>query len=186
MPYLILVRHSVPQQNPKIVAREWPLSPEGRERCRQLGQQLATTFNPAFIATSDEPKAIETAKIIAEFFALPVQVQPDLHEHERRNVGYLPANEFKARIAAFFAYPDELILGEETANQALVRFEQAIRNLLARPATGDVLAVTHGTVMTLFLSRYNPELNPFEFWQQLSLPAVYVLSLPDFRIQTVS
>lgn len=182
MSYLILVRHSQPQQQPDLPAREWHLSQEGRARCQKLGSELAAKYNPTRIVASSEPKAIETATIIAAFFGLPIEIAADLHEHDRRNVGYLPADEFKARAAALFAHPDELVLGVETANQALTRFEAAVRKLLEQHIEGDLAAVTHGTVMTLFLAHYNPQINPLDFWQQLTLPAVYYLSLPDFQL----
>ena len=46
------------------------------------------------------------------------------------------------------------------------------------------MVVSHGTVMALFVARYNP-IDSYRFWKQLKMPAMIALDLPDFRIRKV-
>ena len=45
----------------------------------------------------------------------------------------------------------------------------------------NLLAITHGTVITLFTAQVNA-LDTYIFWQRLQLPAIVVLELPNFRL----
>ncbi|MEH1920566.1 histidine phosphatase family protein [Nostoc sp.] len=176
---LILVRHSLPEKIVGVPAKEWHLSAEGRYRSHLLAQKLAN-YQPAIIATSTEPKAIETAQIIAQKFDKSVEVVGGLHEHDRSNLSFVEEKKFIETLAAFFATPDELVMGLETATQAYQRFQQAVENIIAKTPNGDVIIVTHGTVMTLFIANFTAE-EPFHFWQQLENPMAIVLPLPDFK-----
>jgi broad specificity phosphatase PhoE len=167
--------------NSAVPARDWRLSAEGRRRCLTLAQNLLP-YAPAIIVSSLEPKAAETASLMADYFRLPFAQVAGLHEHDRSNSGFLPPDEFKAAVEAFFAHPDELVMGQETAVQAQTRFIQAVEGVIARSSGGGNIAlVAHGTVITLFVAAYN-RIVPFPFWQSLSLPSYTVLDLPRFEL----
>jgi broad specificity phosphatase PhoE len=135
-------------------------------------------LRPVVIASSGEPKAVETATILATRLGLPrVKIVRGLHEHERRSVGWLGQEAFEARVAELFARSAELVFGEETAAQALVRFTRAVERVLAAHPEGDVVVVTHGTVMTLYLAAV-AAIEPLPFWRGLALPDVATLLLP--------
>ncbi|MEH1900160.1 MAG: histidine phosphatase family protein [Nostoc sp.] len=68
----------------------------------------------------------------------------------------------------------------ETATQAYQRFQQAVENIIAKTPNGNVMIVTYGTVMTLFLVACTGK-EPFHFWQQLEHPMARVLPLPDLK-----
>lgn len=178
---LLFVRHSAVQRNPEIPSREWPLSEDGRSRTRQIAPRLIP-HNPTRIITSDEPKARETGQIIANELGLPWQPAANLHEHDRQGAPFFTSKEaFETAVAHFFNNLDTLVFGNETANQAFERFDTAVHHLIAA-YPGDTLAiVTHGTVLTLFLARYN-QFAPIPFWQKLQLPDLFVVSLPDMRL----
>ncbi len=181
---LVLVRHGPPQRVEGVAAREWQLSERGRETCENFFSQLVAPdaariqIRPSIIASSVEPKAVQTAEIIARPFGLSVETVTGLHEHDRSNLSYLDAPDFSRKVADFLAQPDELVMGLETANQALHRFTQAVEGVCNRTLTGDVVIVSHGTVMTLYLA---PRMNrdPFLFWQKLGMPALFLRPLPD-------
>ena len=65
-------------------------------------------------------------------------------------------------------------IGEETADGAFERFAAAVRNILDKARGEDIAAVTHGTVLTLFVARHNAHVAPFDLWASLGLPS-YVL-----------
>jgi broad specificity phosphatase PhoE len=181
---LILVRHSISRQQPGISAHLWQLTDEGIARCKVLAEQLKA-YQPAVIVTSNEPKAQQTGALLAEILGTPLETEAALHEQLRETAPY-SANEaeFRARIHELFAKPDELVFGEETGNQARVRFQQAIETILSRHPDQNVIAVTHGTVLSLFVAHV-ANLDPIAFWESLGMPAYVVFSLPDFKLATV-
>jgi len=177
---LILVRHAAPMKQPKVPARDWPLSPAGQADAAQLAELLAP-YAPAAIIASDELKARQTAQPLSDRLGLPVAVAPGLHEHERRSVGYLDDATFQVTMARLFAEPDTPVFGEETANQALARFSQAIGDALALHPGGDLAIFTHGTVLSLFVAAHSDH-DPMMFWYHLNLPAWVVFTLSDFTL----
>lgn len=180
---LILIKHAMPALEPGVPSREWHLSDAGRARCLPLAEQLAA-YNPAAIAASAEPKATETAQIIAARLGLSVDVREELHENDRTGLGWLGAAELEERIARFFAEPGQRLMGTETADKAHARFTAAVNDVCARHSDGNVVIVAHGTVITLFVAR-RAGLEPFTFWKRLGLPSIVALALPEYAVQRV-
>ena len=180
---LILVRHSEPQIERDKPASAWRLSRSGRARCEFLSAKLLN-FNPRVIWCSKEPKAVETAEIIAHALGVPTQIADGFEEHHRSSVRFIPSRvEFEEAIARFFREPDRLVFGTETAKQALDRFSSAIDRVVeAVPA--DSVVVTHGTVMTLYAASL-ARVPPMHFWRRLGMPSFAVFTLPDRRILSV-
>jgi broad specificity phosphatase PhoE len=181
--YLILVKHSQPALEPEVPAAQWHLSAEGERRCGPLADALAP-YAPATLVTSAETKARETAVLLAARLNLPGHIAPGLHEHDRTGVGWLPEGELEEQIAAFFAQPDELVFGKETAAAARLRFQAAVADVLAQTPQGTVVIVTHGTVLTLFAAAH-AGLAPLPLWQRLGLPSFVVFSLPALALVTM-
>ncbi len=172
---LILVKHSLPEIVKKLPAREWILSAEGKRRARILAEKLRP-YQPDMIISSREPKAVQTAEIVANILQLGMQIADDLHEHERSNVAFLSQEAFEMNVREFFNKPSELIFGIETASQALERFHRAVR--LARSHNEDrtIVIVTHGTVISLFISHCTG-LPGFSLWKDLGLPSYIVFDM---------
>jgi broad specificity phosphatase PhoE len=181
---LTLVRHSLPEMGTGLPASQWRLSAEGRRRCETLADRLAQK-RISSIVTSEEPRAIETGRIVADLLGLPFETSPGLHEHERGAVQHLGDQEgFRAQVSRFFERPDQLVFGRETANQAYSRFGSAVSRVLKGHPWGNLAIVTHGTVMTLFIARASG-LDPVPFWSSLGMPAFAVLSLPGLELLQV-
>lgn len=177
---LILVKHSLPEIVEHAPASAWRLSEEGQRRCYILADRLAP-YAPGVLVTSAEPKAIETARIVGARLAKTVLVAAGLHEHDRTGVGYLGKDVFEATVARFFAHPDELVLGRETAEQAHRRFAQAVEGIIAAHAAGNLAIFAHGTVISLFVANA-AGVAPFGLWQRLGLPSFVVLTLPELQL----
>ena len=173
--HLILVKHSVPEMDPDRPPHTWRLSEEGRSRAQRLGEELQS-FTPEILVSSDEPKARETAEILAEKLRLDLHVLPDLHEHDRSNVPFLPHDAFEFSVQDFFHRPDELVFGKETASEADARFYRAVHTLLNAHRDKTVVIVSHGTVISLFVARLtgSPAL---ELWKRLGLPSFVAMDL---------
>jgi broad specificity phosphatase PhoE len=173
--YLILVKHSLPEVVKNLPAHEWKLSDQGRVWAERLAGQLSR-FQPEVIISSSEPKARETAEIIARMLQLEMHITQDLHEHDRSDVPYLSQEKFQGSIREFFQKPDELVFGRETADQAHRRFYRAVHSVLDDHMNKTVAIVAHGTVISLFVSRLTGS-SDLELWNLLGLPSFVAIDL---------
>ncbi len=182
MKYLILVKHSLPEMIPAIPANQWRLSNEGQRRCEILAEKLASYF-PAVVISSVEPKAIETAQIIARHMDKSSRTFEGLHEHDRTGVGFLDRERFESQVRNLFEHTDELVMGAETASQARERFANALLSIETEYPEQNIIVVAHGTVITLFVEKVTG-LEPFPFWKKLDVPSFVVFSLPGHELVT--
>lgn len=181
MATLVLIRHAAPQADSTAPASEWRLSHAGRVAARSLAEALRP-LGLTRLVSSLEPKAVETGRILGQALGIPSEIAAGLHEHDRSNMGFVPAPErFQALVQALFARPEERVFGLESADEAHDRFRTAVARLLAEAPDDTLGVVTHGTVVSLLVSRANG-LDGFEFWQGLELPDFRVLTLPDYRL----
>lgn len=162
---MLLVRHSAPEVDPSVPSDEWPLSEEGRRRCGPLAERLAG-YGPLVLLASTEPKARETAELVAPPLGLDVRLSDGLRETARRTVGWLQSKELERGIRALFRRPDEVVFGEESGTAALARFRAAVGGL-PEPA----VVVTHGTVLSLYAATRTGR-DAFDIWRSLELPDV--------------
>jgi broad specificity phosphatase PhoE len=182
LPNLIFVRHSLPEIIPDLPAHQWHLSDEGWARCKLLADKIRS-YSPEVVVSSIEPKAKETAQLVAGQLGLSFQTVEGLHEHERNKVKWLGKAQFELEVAKFFKHPEQVVMGEETADQAYERFALVVTSLVEKYAN-NIAVVAHGTVITLFVAR-KVGIEPFPFWQQLGLPALVVLSVPEMKLIAV-
>jgi broad specificity phosphatase PhoE len=178
---LILVKHALPTVLPGIPPARWVLSGEGRASCAALAERLRP-YHPAQIAASDEPKASETAQLLAAALGNtePICTDHDLREHERRPEDYFDSTvDFHDAVRRFFVQPADLVFGTETATAAGARFATAVRRLVEGTPAGNLVIVAHGTVISLFVAAH-AGIEPFPLWQSLGLPSYVVLALPGW------
>lgn len=178
---LILIKHSLPEIVPEFPSKEWHLSEIGKARCEALARELAR-YSPDVLISSAEPKAVETAQRVASQINQPFSIFEDLHENDRTGLGFLEQEQLEATIKRFFAQPDELVIGTETARQTLARFSKAVGSIEEKHPNKNIAIVAHGTVITLFIEQFNV-LDAFSFWKKLGLPSFAVLSLPDHQLK---
>ncbi len=186
-PRLILVRHGTPVVEDGLPPARWRLSKAGHDAATALGQKLQEEgFAFHRIVCSPETKALDTARAICGGLGgdvVAVETNPGLSEHARETSGFLPRSEFDEAIARFFrSDPSKPVFGDETADAAFQRFAAVsqqeeyyhLRESVDRGAS-DVIAVTHGTVMSLYVGRILG-IDPFPFWQALKTPTAVVVS----------
>ncbi len=142
-------------------------------------------YSPEVIWSSSEPKAVETAEIVAASFGVPVRIADGLEEHHRDSVPFYPTtDDFEAAVERFFSDHDRLVLGSETAEQVRDRMSTAL-DYVVEQGQADSIVVTHGTVMTLYVASV-AGVRPMDFWRSLGLPSYIALELPGNKIlQTV-
>ena len=176
---VVLVRHGTPEVEEGVLAAEWQLSACGRIAAISLARSFRDC---AFdrIASSPEPKATGTAEAIASQLGLAIEIDQGFSEHSRRSVGFLTQEELESAIARLFDHSDSLVFGEETASQAYARFCVAIDRQSAR-STHDLLIVTHGTIMAIYLSRVL-DIAPLPLWRSLKMPMAVILDDGKMRL----
>ena len=172
---MILVRHAAVAVDRKVPAAEWGLSDAGRAASVVLAERL-TAYAPSLIVTSVAPKASQTGSILAECLGLRLVRAEGLHEHDRANEPFVEPEAWHAQMRRFFAEPDALVYGSETATAAGDRFAAAVAR-----QPDDAAIVAHGTVITLLVARHNPKLDPFEFWERFAPGAYVLLDMPGYR-----
>ncbi|HEU0291385.1 MAG TPA: histidine phosphatase family protein [Anaerolineales bacterium] len=172
---LILVKHSLPEIVEAIPAREWTLSEKGRQRARKLAE-LLIPYQPGAIACSVEPKARETAAILADNLGLAMQLVQGLHEHDRRASPYHSREDFQKLVQEFFEKPNMLVFGSETAAQSLARFREAVGSVLKSFEDKIIVIVAHGTVISLFVS-WLTGCDGYTLWQKLGLPSFVLIDM---------
>jgi broad specificity phosphatase PhoE len=177
---LLLIKHAKPEQREGVPSHDWPLSQAGREAAKLLAEKIRH-HRPAVVVSSDEPKAMETAQIIAQSLQTPVETQPGLEEHDRSNVPMMATAEFVSTMALFFKQPNKLVLGEETAKGALWRFEEAMEEVLKKHPGGNIAVVSHGTVLALYLAKHL-QLDGYQLWRQMGLPAYVAVEEPEMNV----
>lgn len=139
---------------------EFPLSEEGRRQARHTGRALSGEQIDA-IYSSPLARAFETAEIIARETQFPGEVVsvPNLME---RAGGSLEGTTVEQREAEnpelmerFLSIPEEerwTLVGAETDEEVLERFERGMAEILERHGAGErVLVVSHGGSMRAFL-----------------------------------
>mgnify|MGYP001606565988 CR=1 FL=1 len=177
---LVLIKHSVPEMQIHTESRFWHLSEEGRNRCAPLAEKLRR-FNLARIVSSNEPKAVETAELLASELSRTHIVRPDLQENDRTGLGFVGVEAYQDTFRRFFAEPDRVIVGTETAEEARARFTTAVEAVLEEFPEETLAIVTHGTVISLLVSEPTAE-ERFRLWRRLGLPSYVVVSRPLLEI----
>jgi len=76
------------------------------------------------------------------------------------------------------------MIGSGTSAGAKHGPAKAVDGVIERFPGGNLALVSHGTVITLFVSRAVGA-EPMPFWKRLDLPAFVVLSLPDLSLLNV-
>ena len=126
----------------------WHLSESGYARVAALVARQALVGTTRVIS-SDETKALETARPLADLLGCPVEIRPAMHENDRSATGFLPPAEFEATADLFFGNPTLSVRGWETAAHAQQRVVRGFETCLSMAAKGDILFVGHGAVGTL-------------------------------------
>ena len=151
--WLVLVKHAQPVLNANVPPREWRLGTEGEEQSRELAERLKA-FLPFTLVSSNEPKAMQTAAIVATTLGVISRVANGLEEIDRPAMPILSRDEHERLNAALFRTRSIAVVGHESADTALARFEAAIQDTLAAvDVSTNVVVIAHGTVISLFVAR---------------------------------
>lgn len=149
MATLRYVTHPNVSVDPAIPIERWGLSATGVARATAM---LSQPWVPDVgrVISSDETKAIETARILADHVGLGVEVRGGIGENDRSSTGFLPPEEFERTADRFFASPRESVRGWERAVDAQARIVHGLDDLFDATTEGCTVVVGHGGVGTLW------------------------------------
>jgi broad specificity phosphatase PhoE len=174
---LYLVRHAAVTLRENRPSAEWHLSPEGRAAADALaGDRSWVDLRSLYAST--EPKAIATAQRIACRYDLPVYIEHDLREVERPWAG----DGYRELVRRYFA--GETVGGWERRDAALARIQRCVADVVGAAADQNVGIVSHGLVLTLFLSDLLAIDGDaaYEQWAAIAFPDVAVVERETRRL----
>lgn len=179
-PRLVLIRHARPVIDPARPAGVWPLADDARDSVIWLAEVIAPLAADG-IVSSPEPKALDTARLIATHSDLPLRENTSLREQGGDTIPWFPEpDRFRAAVREHFSRADEAVFGNESSADATARFAGAVERARARYRVP--VLVTHGRVMCGYLGA-TFGVDPFEIWETLQLPDAIVV---DFRSGSVT
>jgi broad specificity phosphatase PhoE len=176
---LVLVKHALPVLDGTLPARQWVLGKDGSAQAVALAAALRR-FLPFRLVSSTEAKAAETGRIVAAELDVAMEARPGLEELDRRTLPIMSPEEHARLNARIFAEPATPVLGRESADEAVARFTAAVAAEVERGA-GDVVIITHGTVISLLVARHNM-VDAFSLWRELDCASYVVLQLPSLML----
>jgi broad specificity phosphatase PhoE len=132
-----------------VAVPNWSLSELGLQRAIAASNSVwASSIDQ--IISSEETKALETAKCFANALSLNVFVGDNLGENDRSSTGFLPPDQFEHAADFFMNKPDESFHGWERAIDAQARIVSSVHAAIgANPGAKCTLIVGHGGVGTL-------------------------------------
>lgn len=177
---LFLVRHAKPIIDPTRHHFEWGLDPAGEPLLEQLAglPHWASAYR---VVSSTEPKALKTAEAIVRRHHLPAP-EPMAALCELRK-GSFVSNHAEV-VARLFQFPDEPAAeGWETGSAALARFSEAVTQLIESARGRDLIVVSHGVVLSLYLSRLQgrSRVDPAE-WAAIRMPDYCIVDTGTMRL----
>ncbi len=171
---MILIRHGQSTANVSGVWQgqlDFPLSEKGRLQATDAGRALKGT-RISGIYSSPLARAFETAEILAREAGFSGEIVPMSGLAERHG-GILQGHTWAeqeahnpAFVQKFLTLPEEerwTLVGAETDEEILARFEKALSTIRSRhhTAEGSLVVVSHGGVMRAFLrNRFGPTILP--------------------------
>jgi broad specificity phosphatase PhoE len=180
MSKLLLIRNAAPEKDSRRPSHLWKLSEEGKASIVPLASAIRV-HGPELVVSSDEPKGVETAELLAAELRLPHEVVSGLHEHDRTNVPHLRTHEFISSMALFFSKPTLKVFGSESATSVLQRVEESLREVVADHAGKTVAVVSHAAAIAVFAAAHS-DVNGFQLWRSMKAPSYLVFDADTLRL----
>jgi broad specificity phosphatase PhoE len=160
------LRHAETIKDPNKPAPEWDLTPDALEKINQYISE-GKFDKITKIYSSTEPKAVATGKPISTFLDLPILEMEEFVELKREKK-FLTDEEFLDQKKRELTNLDHVENGVESGNTGIERFESGIQKLEDMYTGENILIITHGTIMTLYLAKINNDNeNIFENFNKL-------------------
>jgi broad specificity phosphatase PhoE len=178
MRQLFLIRHASPVIQPGTSPRDWPLSDRGIEEAEALAK-IAQTWDLEAIYTSSEAKARSTGLIIADALGLVAHVVDGFDELRMPDwIGN--ADEFNDAVRAILEDAPGAPRGSERVAQAAARFADGVE--LVAQGEFPAAVVSHGRVLTAWLTKAIALEDPYQTWRTIPMPGWACVDLDAPRL----
>lgn len=167
---LYLVRHAEVVVRADVTTSQWELSAAGTEAARTLARSPVWQALAA-VASSPEPKALATARPIADAAKRALRIEPALREVDRGATAVMDRAAYRALIAAHFA---DRVDGWEHARDASARIAACIERLVAE-SDGPLCVVSHGLVLSHYIAGLRGSSPDIDEWSAMPMPAIAVV-----------
>jgi broad specificity phosphatase PhoE len=176
---LHLVRHGQPDVQRLRPAHEWGLAEEAGKGMLALRESGALP-NSASWSSSPEPKAVETARFLADGGIVTV----DAFREQIRSVSWLESEaEYRAAVRTAFEHPQAPALpGWEPLSRTTERVTSAVLHLIANASRSRLVAVGHGTAWTVLVSELTGSAPDLDAWEAMRMPDHCALDLRSRRL----
>jgi broad specificity phosphatase PhoE len=173
---VVLIRHAEPLTALETPGAEWPLTEKGRKDASELGTRLAGRSGSAFVLTSPERRARETAAL-----AFPSVVADNRDQlREVRKPWYASANEHASAVPKYLK--GEGLVGWERRADVISRIAQLKSDF---GSSDSIVLVSHGLLLTTWLDHEIGLNDPLSFWSDLRMPDAWELNLEDKSLRRV-
>lgn len=176
MTAVLLIRHAEPLRTAGVPADRWPLSDKGRQDARELGSLLARRILPSVVWTSPERRANETAEVV--FPASEATLRHQLREVEKP--WYESADEHTQAAARYLQ--GEGVDGWERHEDVIARMADLT---LEVRSFERIALVSHGLLLTTWLTNEGALEDPSTFWSDLGMPDAWELDLEDTSLEQI-
>lgn len=166
---VILVRHAMPEVVRGVANRLWRLSESSREDCVLMAHHLGLPSGGTPVYSSDEPKAEETAAVLALRLGRETVVDARFGEVDRPTTW---DGDYCEMAAAYVGgEPQD---GWEAHEAVRRRFTAGVSVALERANGADIIIVNHGMALTLYLATV-VNIDAVAFWRALAFPDAWAV-----------
>ena len=178
MERVVLVRHGPTMVEPDVPQDQWRLSPEGENIVRSWAE-CQSWDGVTQLYTSPEAKAVETAAMISQTANIPVAGIDD-GLRELRVPFIASRGEFLARMERYLGgFPDPDF---EPWESAQARIHSSIHAIQARHAGQSIAVVSHGRILTAYLSGILSRRLSEREWLAIQMPDSAVVDMEAGRV----
>lgn len=175
MAKIFVVRHGAPVISPDVPSAAWPLSDAGRDAVTRLASQRDWPLVSG-IYHSLEPKARDTAHVLARQLNAPVVAHPMLGEIPFKNPRFYDQETFQ-RILGDFLQRGTQGPFQETYAEAESRIVCALQCICAKEGPGLPIAVSHGRILAVLWSYLLGKRLSLREWQEIPMPGLALVDL---------
>jgi 2,3-bisphosphoglycerate-dependent phosphoglycerate mutase len=158
-----------------------PLSIEGLTDAKRVVSILKEE-DIDLVYSSPYKRAIQTIQGVADYFDVPIQIEDNFRE---RLLSDYPVEDFNEAITKVWQDYDYSFQGGESNNVAQRRGIMSLLKVMQEHPDKNIAIGTHGNIMVLMMNYYDSRYG-FEFWKQLEMPDIYVLTFDNSRLIDVN
>ncbi len=165
---LIFLRHGSTLMNPETPAASWILSEEGKKEVVEL-VQTGVFDDINIIISSDEQKAIQTAKPLADRLHKKVILEKNFRELERGTASIKEKQDYNRVVMRIFEDKEYSYQTWETAINTLKRFNKGLEKIERNYSDSKILVISHRIILSLYFAELlrTPDTEIFNRWKLL-------------------